>query len=111
MTSSRNRSTPSISPTWPRAPSTAARLVLENRLLRAVAGKRDDIEARLPGRTQAMVDLRYRLRAVAATDADMLIIGDTGTGKEVAARALHDISAARPRSPSSRSIAPRCPQT
>lgn len=67
-------------------------LVLENRLLRAVAGKRDDIETRLPGRTQAMIDLRYRLRAVAATDADVLIIGDTGTGKEVAARALHDIS-------------------
>jgi len=68
-------------------------LVLENRRLRAVAGKRDDIEARLPGRTQAMVDLRYRLRAIAATDADTLIIGETGVGKEVVARALHDTSA------------------
>ena len=68
-------------------------LVLENRRLRAVAGKRDDIEARLPGRTQAMVDLRYRLRAIGATDADTLIIGETGVGKEVVARALHDISA------------------
>ncbi|QIG50948.1 sigma-54-dependent Fis family transcriptional regulator [Nordella sp. HKS 07] len=68
------------------------RLVLENRRLRAVAGKRDDIETRLPGRTQAIIDLRYRLRAVAPTDADVLIIGDTGTGKEVAARALHDLS-------------------
>ncbi|WP_426227895.1 sigma-54-dependent transcriptional regulator [Pararhizobium sp. DWP3-4] len=68
-------------------------LVLENRRLRAVAGKRDDIEARLPGRTQAMVDLRYRLRAIGATDADTLIIGQTGVGKEVVARALHDISA------------------
>ncbi len=68
-------------------------LVLENRRLRAVAGKRDDVEARLPGRTQVMVDLRYRLRAIGATDADTLIIGDTGVGKEVVARALHDISA------------------
>jgi two-component system C4-dicarboxylate transport response regulator DctD len=73
-------------------------LVLENRRLRAAAGRRDDFETRLPGRVQAMVDLRYRLRALAATDADVLIIGDTGTGKEVAARALHDASAraARP---------------
>ncbi len=67
-------------------------LVLENRRLRAAAGKRDDFETRLPGRAQAMVDLRYRLRALAATDADVLIIGDTGTGKDVAARALHDAS-------------------
>ena len=67
-------------------------LVLENRRLRAVAGKRDDLEARLPGRTQVMVDLRYRIRAIGATDADTLIIGDTGAGKEVVARALHDIS-------------------
>jgi two-component system C4-dicarboxylate transport response regulator DctD len=74
------------------------RLVLENRELRAAAGKRDDLEARLPGRTQVMVDLRYRIRAIAGTDADVLLIGDTGTGKEVAARALHDFSlrAARP---------------
>ncbi|PZO65026.1 MAG: Fis family transcriptional regulator [Paracoccus denitrificans] len=68
-------------------------LVLDNRRLRAVAGKRDDVEARLPGRTQVMLDLRYRLRAVGAADTDALIIGPTGAGKEVAARTLHDISA------------------
>ncbi len=73
-------------------------LVLENRQLKAVAGKKDDLEARMPGRTQIMVELRYTIRAAAATDADMLIIGDTGTGKEVAARAVHDLSsrASRP---------------
>ncbi len=68
-------------------------LVLENRRLRAVAGKRDDLETRLPGRTQVMVDLRYRIRAIGSADADTLIIGDTGAGKEVVARALHDVSA------------------
>ncbi|WP_151718357.1 sigma-54-dependent transcriptional regulator [Gemmobacter serpentinus] len=67
-------------------------LVVENRRLRAVAGKRDDIEARMPGRTQVMVDLRHRLRAIGASDADTLVIGPTGAGKEVLARALHDIS-------------------
>lgn len=39
-----------------------------------------------------MVDLRYRVRAIGASDADTLIIGDTGAGKEVVARALHDLS-------------------
>ncbi|MFD1746762.1 sigma-54-dependent transcriptional regulator [Rhizobium helianthi] len=68
-------------------------LVLENRRLRAVAGKRDDLETRLPGRTQVMIDLRYKIRAIGAADADTLIIGDTGVGKEVVARALHDVSA------------------
>lgn len=67
-------------------------LVLENRLLRAAAGKKDDLETRMPGRSPTMIDLRYRLRALAGTDADVLIVGETGVGKEVAARALHDIS-------------------
>jgi two-component system C4-dicarboxylate transport response regulator DctD len=67
-------------------------LILENRRLRAVAGKRDDLETRLPGRTQVMVDLRYRIRAIGAADADTLVIGPTGAGKEVVARALHDVS-------------------
>lgn len=67
-------------------------LVMENRRLKAVAGKRDDLETRMPGRTQVMVDLRYRIRAIGATDADTLIIGETGAGKEVVARALHDVS-------------------
>jgi len=68
------------------------RLVLENRRLREVAGNRDAIEARLPGRSTRIEEIRYRLRAVAGTDADVLIVGATGTGKEVAARAIHDLS-------------------
>lgn len=68
------------------------RLTLENRELRSAASGRDKLEARLMGRAEIMVDLRRQIRAVAPTDADILIIGDTGTGKEVAARALHAIS-------------------
>ncbi len=69
------------------------RLTLENRALRRQVGGRDTVEARLVGRSAPMVALRQSLRAVADTEADVLIVGATGTGKEVAARALHRASA------------------
>lgn len=68
------------------------RLTLENRALRSQVGGRDAVEARLGGRSEVMVDLRRQVRAVAAADTDVLIVGETGTGKEVAARALHRAS-------------------
>jgi two-component system C4-dicarboxylate transport response regulator DctD len=67
-------------------------LVMDNRRLRAVAGQRDDIEARLPGRSTAMIDLRRLIRTIGPSEADVLITGPTGVGKEVVARALHDLS-------------------
>jgi two-component system, NtrC family, C4-dicarboxylate transport response regulator DctD len=70
------------------------RLTLENRALRAAASAdaeaNDPIAARLHGQSAPMRALRRHLRAVAATDADVLIEGPTGTGKELAARALHE---------------------
>ncbi len=68
------------------------RLVLENRVLRAAAGQTDDLEQRLAGRSNAMIDLRRRVRTIGPADADVLIVGETGAGKEVVARALHDLS-------------------
>jgi two-component system C4-dicarboxylate transport response regulator DctD len=68
-------------------------LVIENRRLRAVAGQQDDVEARLPGRSAAMMDLRRRVRTIGASEADVLLVGPTGSGKEVVARVLHDLSA------------------
>lgn len=68
------------------------KLTLENRELRAVVAGRDRLEARLIGRAKVMVDLRVQIKTVAQADADVLIVGETGTGKEVAARALHEIS-------------------
>ncbi|MGL6210274.1 MAG: sigma-54-dependent transcriptional regulator, partial [Paracoccaceae bacterium] len=67
-------------------------LVLDNRRLRAAAGQRDDLEVRLPGRSQAIIDMRFRLRAIGPSEADALIIGPTGVGKEVVAQAMHDLS-------------------
>ncbi len=69
------------------------RLVLENRVLRAAAGQADDLEQRLIGRSNAMIDLRRRIRTIGPADTDVLIVGETGAGKEVVARALHDLSA------------------
>ncbi len=69
------------------------RLTLENRVLRSQVGGHDAVEARLGGRSAVMVALRHQLRAIAATEADVLIVGATGPGKEVVARALHRASA------------------
>ncbi|MEP3430020.1 MAG: sigma-54 dependent transcriptional regulator [Roseibium sp.] len=66
------------------------RLVLENRKLREELADRTGLESRLVGRTPAMELLRKNVSALAATDADVLILGETGSGKEVVSRALHD---------------------
>lgn len=64
------------------------RLVLENRRLReAAAATPDDLP--LIGQTPAMEHLRQTLRQIADTDVDVLIAGETGSGKEVVATLLH----------------------
>ena len=73
------------------------RLTLENRDLRSRLEQRDTMETLLVGRSKAMVELRKRLRVIAEADADVLILGETGTGKELAARALHQLSERRDR--------------
>lgn len=66
------------------------RLVLENRVLRERLDASTDLETRLVGRNTAMRKLREEIGALADVDADVLILGETGSGKEVVARALHD---------------------
>ena len=46
-------------------------------------------------RSPAMLALLDEARAVAATDASILLLGDTGTGKELLAQTIHDWSARR----------------
>ena len=50
------------------------------------------MESRLIGNSPAMQALRQQILHFAATDAAVLITGETGTGKEVIAQALHDFS-------------------
>ncbi|AXS41952.1 sigma-54 dependent transcriptional regulator [Breoghania sp. L-A4] len=66
------------------------RLVLENRVLREQLGDSASLAARLVGRSGVIERLRATVHALADTDADVLILGETGSGKEVVARALHD---------------------
>jgi PAS domain S-box-containing protein len=44
------------------------------------------------GRSPALLDVLEQVRRVAPTDATVLIIGETGTGKELIARAIHSNS-------------------
>lgn len=65
------------------------KLVLENRSLRQLA---DEAQTDMPliGQTPAIENLRRTIRDIADTDVDVLIAGETGSGKEVVAQLLHD---------------------
>ncbi|MBA8841014.1 sigma-54 dependent transcriptional regulator [Ochrobactrum sp. RH2CCR150] len=64
------------------------RLVLENRRLRRAAAEAEQ-DYPLLGETPVMVRLRDTIRQLASVDVDVLIEGETGTGKELVARLLH----------------------
>ena len=68
------------------------KLVLDNRRLKTELANRAGIASRLIGNSPAIQALRDEIVNVGSTDATVLIHGETGTGKEVVARALHDCS-------------------
>ncbi|WP_257312249.1 sigma-54-dependent transcriptional regulator [Geothrix fuzhouensis] len=70
-------------------------LLKENRRLRRQAGHPEGLRGLL-GLSAPMAELRDTLQRVAPTQATALITGETGTGKELVARALHALS---PRAP------------
>lgn len=69
------------------------RLVQENRALRRQVADVDAIGVRLMGDDPKMQRLRDEVGAIAQTDADALILGETGCGKDVVARCLHEFGA------------------
>ena len=66
------------------------RLTLELASVRQALAHQDNIEARILGRSPAIERLRRMILELADADANALILGETGTGKELVARSLHD---------------------
>jgi len=67
-------------------------LVLENRRLRTELANCSGISARIIGNSPAIQALKDEVANIANTQANVLIHGETGTGKEVVARCLHEFS-------------------
>src|SRR5438067_935112 len=74
----------------PRAGTEIARLPL------ADVGPADMVYEGIVGRSRALRDVVDQIKLVAPTESTVLICGETGTGKELVARAVHHLSARRP---------------
>src|SRR5947208_13711397 len=72
------------------------RLGRESAYLRDAAKAERDLRS-LTGESQGMKAVRRAIHQVAGTDSTVLILGETGTGKELVARAIHQLSPRRER--------------
>lgn len=61
-------------------------------LRRKLDGGENELATRLVGASPAMQALRHAVLDLAPIPADIILLGETGTGKEVVARCLHDFS-------------------
>ena len=71
---------------------------LKNQLAREKVYLEDEIRSEMQfreivGKTKALREILQQVEVVAPTDSTVLIYGETGTGKEAIARAIHDLSA------------------
>ncbi len=60
--------------------------------LRRQLQQRAGVESVLLGKSPVMQQLRQQILNLADTSADVMVLGETGTGKELVARCLHDYS-------------------
>ncbi len=70
-------------------------IVLENREFKRKAIREDAAARLIVGRSEPVSRLRDQLRTVANAKSDLLITGETGVGKELAARTVHELSSPR----------------
>jgi DNA-binding NtrC family response regulator len=75
----------------------AAQAIEMGRTARELADLRRKLQQRgndeeIIGVSAAIAEVRHLIRSVATTDVDVALYGETGTGKELAARAVHDHS-------------------
>lgn len=68
-------------------------LTLEVLDLREQLARRQGAEQRLIGRSPQMATIRRQVEELATADVDVLIFGETGCGKEMVARSLHELGA------------------
>ena len=71
------------------------RLVLALRAVGERLASERGIAAVMIGRSAAIEQVRHTVLALAATTADVLVYGETGTGKDLVARCLHDYGTRR----------------
>jgi DNA-binding NtrC family response regulator len=70
------------------------RLIQENARLRRQTSQTYDVE-QIIGESPRMAELRNLIRTVAQSNATVLILGESGSGKEIIAGAIHALSARR----------------
>ncbi|MFQ3175452.1 MAG: two-component system C4-dicarboxylate transport response regulator DctD [Psychromonas sp.] len=67
-------------------------LTLENRDLKKALQSKETLGPRIIGNTPSIISLKKMVSQVADSQADILLFGETGTGKELVARSLHEQS-------------------
>ena len=78
-----------LKPVEPETLSERVRALLERRPRQSVPNANP---GGLVGHSAAMLALYEKIRRVAPTETTVLVTGETGTGKEIASRAIHDLS-------------------